>query len=303
MNSTQTIKLAAVSRNYFNMPIWVATHCDLFKEENLQVDIELHEPINEVTERLEKGRVQLALGVTEHVILNHEAGGTLTIIGGNVNKLPFSLIVKPSIKEFSDLKNKVIGVSSKLAGSSSLIMKILETQGLNYPKDYELAEVGPILARWEKLQSGEIDAGLQGTPLNQIALEQGFNSIVEPKSYFPHFQFTSLNVDARWAQNNLKLLAGFMRAFIKAHRLFFSDQKLMRDIAIKETGISGKHADSAWKEYTEEDMFSINGEFSIKGIQCLIDESALIRSIAKRRGRNAADYVNSQFITEALGMI
>ena len=139
---------------------------------HLQVDIELHEPIDEVTERLEKGRVQLALGVTEHVILNHEAGGTLTIIGGNVNKLPFSLIVKPSIKEFSDPKNKVIGVSSKLAGSSSLIMKILETQGLNYPKDYELAEVGPILARWEKLQSEEIDAGLQGTPLNQIALEQ-----------------------------------------------------------------------------------------------------------------------------------
>ena len=39
----------------------------------------------------------------------------------------------------------------------------------------------------------------------------------------------------------------------------------MRDIAIKEI-ISGKHADSAWKEYTEEDMFSINGEFSIEGI-------------------------------------
>ena len=87
MNSTQTLKLAAVSRNYFNMPIWVANHCDLFKEENLQVDIELHEPIDEVTARLEKGKVQLALGVTEHVILNHEAGGTLKIIGGNVNKL------------------------------------------------------------------------------------------------------------------------------------------------------------------------------------------------------------------------
>ena len=94
-----------------------------------------------------------------------------------------------------------------------------------------------------------------------------------------------------------------MRAFIKAHRLFFSDQDLMRDIAIKETGISGKHADIAWREYTQENMFSINGEFSMEGIQCLIDESALIRSIAKRRGSKAADYVNGQFISDALGMI
>ena len=99
-------------------------------------------------------------------------------------------------------------------------MKILETQGLNYPKDYELAEVGPILARWEKLQSGKIDAGLQGTPLNQIALEQGFNSIVEPKSYFPHFQFTSLNVDAL-GPKQFKIACGFYESFHQSSSTFF----------------------------------------------------------------------------------
>ena len=106
MTALKTINLAAVSRNYFNMPIWVADYCGLFEEENIQVDIELYEPIDEVTERLEKGQVQLALGVTEHIILNHEVGGSLTIIGGNVNKLPFSLIAKPSIREFNDLKKQ-----------------------------------------------------------------------------------------------------------------------------------------------------------------------------------------------------
>ena len=300
MTSIKTIKLAAVSRNYFNMPIWVADYCGLFEEENIHVEIELYEPIDEVTERLEKGQVQLALGVTEHIILNHEAGGSLTIIGGNVNKLPFSLIAKPSIREFNDLKNKVIGVSSKSAGSSSLIMKILETRGLRYPQDYDLAEVGPILARWEKLQSGEIDAGLQGTPLNQIALEQGYVSIVEPKNYFPHFQFTSLNVDKHWARSNSELVASFMRAFIRAHRLFFSDQKLMGDIAVKETGITRKHADIAWREYTEENIFSADGDISIDGIQCLIDESAMIRLISRRRGTNATEYVSREFINDAL---
>ena len=33
-----TIKFAAVSRNYFNMPIWVAQHCNLFKDEGIDVD-------------------------------------------------------------------------------------------------------------------------------------------------------------------------------------------------------------------------------------------------------------------------
>ena len=88
------------------MPIWVATHYDLFKEENLQVDIELHEPIDEVTERLEKGRCSLHLVLRNMLFLIMRQVALLTIIGGNVNKLPFSLIAKPSIKEFSDLKEQ-----------------------------------------------------------------------------------------------------------------------------------------------------------------------------------------------------
>src|SRR5258708_33058304 len=90
----EKLKLAAVSRNYFNMPIWVAKHAGHFSDERLDVDIELYEPIDEVTDRLRDGRVQFAFGVTEHVILDNEAGGNLGIIGGHVNRLPFSFIAQ-----------------------------------------------------------------------------------------------------------------------------------------------------------------------------------------------------------------
>jgi hypothetical protein len=109
------------------------------------VDIELYEPIDEVTERLIDGRVQLAYGVTEHVILNRENGGSLLIIGGNVNKLAFSLMANNLIKKPEDLRDKTIGVSSLNAGSSSLIMQTLEIHELYYPKDYSITEVGPIV--------------------------------------------------------------------------------------------------------------------------------------------------------------
>src|SRR3954454_6397149 len=95
--SMDRIKLAAVSRNYFNMPLWVGLHEGLFAAEGLDVALELHEPIDEVTDRLRDGSVDLALGVTEHVVLDSERGGRLAIIGGNVNKPPFSLIAGKDI--------------------------------------------------------------------------------------------------------------------------------------------------------------------------------------------------------------
>jgi len=43
------------------------------------------------------GGPSLPYGITEHVILDSEAGGSLEIIGGNVNRLPFpSSPAKPS---------------------------------------------------------------------------------------------------------------------------------------------------------------------------------------------------------------
>ncbi len=96
----EKIIFTAVSRNYFNMPVWIAQHQGMFADEGLDVAIELYEGVDEVTNRLRDGRARLAYGITEHVILDSEAGGFLEIIGGNVNRLPFSFVAGKSIRTF-----------------------------------------------------------------------------------------------------------------------------------------------------------------------------------------------------------
>ena len=150
------LTFAAVSRNYFNLPIWVAKHRGMFTEEGLDVAIELHEGVDEVTNRIRDGRAQLGYGITEHVVLDSAAGGSLEIIGGNVNRLPFSFVAGKNIRSFEDLRGKTVGVSSIEAGSSSLVIKLLAARGLEYPRDYKLRAVGPILARWEMLHCDKI---------------------------------------------------------------------------------------------------------------------------------------------------
>src|ERR1700736_997961 len=238
----EKIAFTAVSRDYFNMPVWIAQQQRMFADEGLDVTIELYEGVDEVTNRLRDGRAQLAYGITEHVVLDSEAGGFLEIIGGNVNRLPFSLVTAKSIKTFEQLRGKTIGVSSLDAGSSSLVMKLLSARGLEFPRDYRMKAVGPILARWAMLQSGEIDAGLQGAPLNYIAADQGFNSLCEPRQEVPYFQFTSLNADSRWAAANSAIVQPFMRVFVRAHQWFFANRDAVTPIAITETGITKDYA-------------------------------------------------------------
>jgi ABC-type nitrate/sulfonate/bicarbonate transport system substrate-binding protein len=293
------IKLAAVSRNYFNLPLWIGLHQGFFRAEGLDVALELYEPIDEVTDRLRDGRVELACGVTEHVILDAERGGALEIIGGNVNKLPFSLIAAPGIRSLAELRGKTIGVSSIEAGSSSLVMSILAEAGLHYPGDYRIVAVGPILARWKMLQSGEIDAGLQGAPLNYIALDQGFATLCEPRGRFPHLQFASLNVDKDWALEHRDLAIRFMRGFIRAHRWFYANRAGTTKIAVAETGVEERYALRAWDEYVASEIFPRDGDASTLAVQTLIEISTLIRALPTRTERCADVYINHAYLDAA----
>jgi ABC-type nitrate/sulfonate/bicarbonate transport system substrate-binding protein len=295
----EKIIFTAVSRNYFNMPVWIAQHQGMFADEGLDVTIELYEGVDEVTNRLRDGRAQLAYGITEHVILDSEAGGFLEIIGGNVNRLPFSFIAGRSIKTFDDLRGKTVGVSSLDAGSSSLVMKLLAARGLEYPRDYKMMAVGPILTRWQMLQSGEIDAGLQGAPLNYMAVDQGFVSLCEPRDEVPYFQFTSLNVDRRWAVGNEGTIRKFMRAFVRAHQWFFANRDGSTSVAMRETGVSREYALRAWDEYTTDQIFPRDGDANTAAVQALIEISSLIRAVPNRVKSSADGYINRNFIRAA----
>jgi ABC-type nitrate/sulfonate/bicarbonate transport system substrate-binding protein len=293
------LTFTAVSRNYFNLPIWIAKQQRLFEDEGLDVAIELYEGVDEVTSRLRDGRAQLGYGITEHVVLDSGSGGFLEIVGGNVNKLPFSLVAGKNVRTFEDLRGKTVGVSSIEAGSSSLVMKLLAARGLEYPRDYNMRAVGPILARWELLQSGEIDAGLQGAPLNYVAVDQGFHSLCEPRQEVPDFQFTSLNVDRRWAAANRDTMRKFMRAFVRAHHWFFANRAGTTPIAMAETGVGRDYAERAWDEYTEDAIFPRDGDASDAAVQALIEISTLIRAARDRVKSSAADYINRDYLHEA----
>ncbi|HQT80486.1 MAG TPA: ABC transporter substrate-binding protein, partial [Rhodopila sp.] len=278
-------------------------HQGLFRQEGIDLSVESHEGVDAVTNLLLDGTVQLAFGITEHVVLDSESGGHSEIIGGNVNRLPFSLIARPGIRGFDDMRGKVVGVSSLEAGSSSLVMRLFEAHGLHHPADYTIRAVGPILARWEKLQTGEIDAGLQGAPLNYIAQDAGFPTLADPRSAFPDFQFTSLHVLAPWAAANRDLVVRFMRAFIRAHEWFYANREGSAAIAMQETGVARHYADRAWDEYVAAEIFPRDGDASDAAVQALIDISGQIRAIPNRSRTQAADYINRDYLRAARGSL
>jgi len=210
------ITIGMVAPAFLFFPIWVAQDRGFFAAEGIGVRMVMHGATDKVTTALREGETQIGMVTPEGVIGDAALGGTLRLIAGNANRAPLSLIVQKGIERIADLRGKRVGTSSLKEGTAVLVQTILAAHGLRYPGDYEFAIVGAHPQRWEHLQKGTIDAGLQLLPLNYVAEDAGFRNLAETSDYVPRYAFAAIGVDQRWAASNRGLVVRVLKVLLAA---------------------------------------------------------------------------------------
>lgn len=99
----------------------------------------------------------------------------LFVIGG---QLPHSLITKPQIKKVTDLKGKIIGVSSLGSSEHFVARKVIQHFGMNPDKDLTIMASGPGM-HLVALEAGSVDAVFTGPPRSILAKKKGYNEILK----------------------------------------------------------------------------------------------------------------------------
>ena len=86
-----------------------------------------------------------------------------------MDRFPYSLVVKPDIKENRDLKNKKLGISGFGSTSHAALQLSLERVGLNPKKDVVILQIGGQSARFAALKAGSIDGTVVISPFTVAA--------------------------------------------------------------------------------------------------------------------------------------
>ena len=71
-----------------------------------------------------------------------EQGADLVTIGGVINGLTHTLWAARNSKAYEDLRGANIGSSGLTSGTAFVLRRVMEAKGLEYPKDYNLINVG-----------------------------------------------------------------------------------------------------------------------------------------------------------------
>jgi len=203
------LKIAIVSRTVFYVPLWIAQ-----QQGHVDAGIEVYDNAEKINEDLRSGKVDIAVGTPEAVMIDAYKGGSLRIIGGNAERLPHFIIARPPIRQWTDMRGSKVGVLSLNEGTTYLVHRMMAANGLK-PADYEVLAVGGAPTRWRLLQEGRIDVGLQPFPLSYQAEAAGFTNFGPITRYVQNYLFTTVNADVRWTERN----ADAVRAFLRGLRL------------------------------------------------------------------------------------
>src|SRR6266511_1853068 len=175
--SAQTVlRIPVVSRTIFYLPAWTAEKQGFFKQEGLDVKLEVYDASEKIFHDLRAGSHQIGIASIESVIAEAYKGGSVRIVAGNAKRPPHFIIAQPEIKSLADLKGKTIGVVSMHEGTTFFIADIAKAGGFKL-SEVKVEAVGGSPTRQRLLKERKIDAGLEPYPLSYEAEAAGFSNL------------------------------------------------------------------------------------------------------------------------------
>jgi ABC-type nitrate/sulfonate/bicarbonate transport system substrate-binding protein len=267
-------QIPSTVRSVSTLSMFVAERNGLFAREGIAIEkVLIAGGTDKMVAALDQGRVDITQSATPYLIHAVLAGSDAVAIASETANPIYSLIVKPEITSFADIRGRVLGLSLAVDTISISMRKLLALKGLN-DGDFTVKELVGTPVRFDCLKKGECDGVPLGQPDDLIAIAQGYRRLGVSTEAVPNFQFQVLAARRAWAAANKDTVVRFLRAlaggfrFVRAAENRAAVVKAMMEL----TGASEDIARQTLALYFEPDRGVVpkQGEINLAGLAQVI---------------------------------
>src|SRR6185295_6566362 len=156
-------QIPSTVRSVSTLSMFVSERNGLFAREGIAVEkVLIPGGTDKMVAALDQGRIDITQSATPYLINAVQAGSDAVAIASETANPIYSLIVKPEVTSFADLKGRVLGLSLAVDTISISHREILALTGIEQG-DYELKELGGTTVPFDSPKKGDCD----GVPLGQ----------------------------------------------------------------------------------------------------------------------------------------
>jgi NitT/TauT family transport system substrate-binding protein len=207
----------SAARSIFSLPVAVADREGFFAREGLAVEFLMPIPggaDNQIT-ALHNDSVDVTHVATPFLIRAALGGSDAVAIAAEFNNPIYSVIAKPEIASFADLKGKLIGLADEYGTITLSTRKLMALHGLARG-EFGVRVIEGTSGRWACLRRGDCDAVVLGQPQDLTAIEQGYRLLGTSTEAVPDLLYTVTAVRRSWAEANKEAIVRYVRALSAA---------------------------------------------------------------------------------------
>ena len=282
-----------------NLPAWVALDKGFFQKEGLAVTLDKTNGSQEQMADVMNGKYEFVTTAFDNIVAYTDGQGAikfdnydLTAILGVHSGLN-SVVARPEIKTYADLKGKVLAVDAVASGYATVLYEILKRKGLT-DKDYTIIAVGATDGRMAALEDGRAHVAIISSPQDIQLQKKGFTILDDVTVALGDSQGSVYAVRKSWANAHEKDVLALMRAVVAAQNYVFENKEGAVDVLMKRTpGLAKGDAEEIWARLTGPGGLSRNAALNPKGVQAVLDLRRVYGNPAKGE---AARYIDLSWV-------
>ena len=211
---------------------FIALDKGLFAKYDLDVEL-IYVAGSQAMQSLLSGTTPIGIQGIEPVFRVNAQGGDSVMILGLVTKPPFSIIVRPEIKDHRELRGKPMGITRYGSSTDLLLRLTLDKWGLKPETDIPILQMGGVPPILHGMQSKKIAGGPLSLPTLARAKQEGFRELADVADLVPEYQVAGVVTRRTFIKQQPDVVRGFLKAIGEATATFRNDaafvKKVMRE--------------------------------------------------------------------------
>ncbi len=279
-------------------PLWAADKKGFFQREGLDVEVIVTNGTAPSMQALVAESIHATLAANDGVIGLVEKGIDLAIIAAG-SKTTHMILAGKNLKSYEDLRGATLGSSTLTSGTAFLLKRVLKANGLEYPRDYSLVNVGGSGPALIALSTGKVAAGILSVPISFRAQEMGLNLIGKVSDVFPNYLLSSFSVRRKWAAEHRQEVVRFLKALLQARKWLEDNRKMGAEFLAQELKLKPELAQQGLEYYIENRAWSPDLSIDLNGLKTVIEVYAEQADI-KGSVPAPEKYVDLSYLAQAL---
>ncbi len=262
-----------------NLPIWMAQEKGFMEQEGVKLTFSTTNGSIEQIRDFYAGKVDVISTAFDNIVAYAEGQSDIPLPGpfdmfafmgghGGMN----TLMVRPEIKSYADIKGKVVAVDALKSGYGIVLYQILKDKGgLEFDRDYKAISVGNTDKRIEAMRGEKAVAAIIGSPQDMAVEREGYRMLADAAQELGAYQGTAFITRRAYAKDKEADLVAFARAMSKAQDHVFANKADSIEVLKKYAkGLTDAEAERLYKRLTGPGGLNPHGALNPKAIETVL---------------------------------